>query len=105
MVIWSSAAESALADCFACGPVPDGGLVLGRGTARLGSLGLVVLEFARFVVVPLARWMGGDVLMYRDASVAPLLDLRSRLKVAMYVPGEMIRSGFTLARSLELTAQ
>ena len=34
--VWSSAAETALADayCFSGGPVPDRGLVLGRGTAR-----------------------------------------------------------------------
>ena len=40
--------------------------------------------------------------MYRDSSVAHLLDLRRRLKVAMGVLGEMIRDGFTLARSLEV---
>ena len=35
--LWSSAAESALADayCFSGGPIPSRGLVLGRGTARL----------------------------------------------------------------------
>ena len=43
-MIWSSAVEAALADAyrFACGPVPDSGLVLGRGvfrsrTVRLGG--------------------------------------------------------------------
>ena len=66
-----------------------------------GSLGLVVFEFARFVVVPLTRWMGE----MRTCIVIPLLDLRRRLKVVVDVLGEMIRSGFTLARSLELAAQ
>ena len=38
--VWSSAAESALADayCFAGGPVPDRGPVLGRGVAKFRVL-------------------------------------------------------------------
>ena len=59
VLVWMSAAESALADacCFAGGPVPDRGLVLGRGVASvLGLSSLVVLGFARFVLVPLTRW-------------------------------------------------
>ena len=48
---------------------------------------------------------GRDVRTYRDSSVAPLLDLRRRLKVVGDVLGEMVRSGFSLSRSLELTAQ
>ena len=43
--------------------------------------------------------------MYRDSSIAPLLDLRRPLSVVMGVLGQMIRSGFTLARSLELSVQ
>ena len=39
--------------------------------------------------------------MYRDSSIAPLLDLRRRLKVLGDVLGEM----FSLALSLELAAQ
>ena len=36
-LVWSSAAETALADAhhFAGGPVPERGLVMGRGTARM----------------------------------------------------------------------
>ena len=43
--------------------------------------------------------------MYRDSSVVPLLDLRRRIKVVYDVIGDMLRNGFTLARSLELAAQ
>ena len=43
--------------------------------------------------------------MYRDSSVAPLLDLRHQLKVVHDVLGDMVRNGFSLARSLEVTAQ
>ena len=83
--IWSSAAESAFADayCFVGGPVPDRGLVLGRGVAR-------------FRVVRL------DVQMYRDSSIAALFDLGRRLEVVQDVLDEMVRCGFSLARSLEL---
>ena len=43
--------------------------------------------------------------MYRDSSIAPLLDLRHQLKVVHDVLVEMVRNGFSLARSLELAAQ
>ena len=41
-MIWSSAAESALADAFrlAGGPVPTRGLVLGRGMVRIRTVRL-----------------------------------------------------------------
>ena len=35
----------------------------------------------------------------------PLLDLRRRLKVVFDILGDMLKNGFTLARSFELTAQ
>ena len=41
----------------------------------------------------------------RDSSITPLLDLRRRLKVVVDLLGGMIRDGFTLARSFELTDQ
>ena len=43
--------------------------------------------------------------MYRDSSVAPLLDMRRRFKAVMDVLDAMIRSGVSLSRSVELTAQ
>ena len=48
---------------------------------------------------------GGYVHLHRDSYLAPLLDLRRRLKVVFDLLGGMIRDGFTLARSFELTAQ
>ena len=49
-MIWSSAAESALADAFrfAGGPVPARGLVLGRGMVRIRTVRLGVLLFVLF---------------------------------------------------------
>ena len=46
-----------------------------------------------------------DVFLYRDSSVAPLLDMRRRFKAVMDVLDAMIRYGVSLARSVELTAQ
>ena len=81
--IWSSAAEAAIADAhqFSGGPVPDRGLVLGRGaflvrTVRLG--GPKVRKARRNFADPLE---GGDVFMYRGASSAVLLDLGAGLKL------------------------
>ena len=41
-LVWSSAAEAALADAcrFAGGPMPEKGLVMGRGTARMRTVRL-----------------------------------------------------------------
>ena len=72
--IWSPAAEAAFADAyqFSRGPVPDRGLVLGRGaflvcTVRFG--GPEVRKARRNFADPLE---GGDVFMYHDASTAVL---------------------------------
>ena len=43
--------------------------------------------------------------MYRDLSIAPLLDLRRRFKAVMDLLDAMIRYGVSLSRSVELTAQ
>ena len=47
----------------------------------------------------------GDVFMFCDSSIAPLLDLRSRVKAVIDVLGSIVRSGVSLARSVELTFQ
>ena len=49
-MVWSSAAEKALADAFqfAGGPVPSRGLVLGRGMVRMRTVRLGVLSFVLF---------------------------------------------------------
>ena len=46
-----------------------------------------------------------DVFLYRDASIAPLLEMRRRFKAVMDVLDAMIRSGISLSRSVELIAQ
>ena len=46
-----------------------------------------------------------DVFLYRDSSIAPLLDLRRRLKAVMELVDAMIRYGVSLSRSVELSAQ
>ena len=45
------------------------------------------------------------VFLYRDSSLAPLLDMRRRFKAVMDVLGAMIRSGVSLSRSVEVTVQ
>ena len=46
-----------------------------------------------------------DVFLYRDSSVAPLLDMRRRSKAVIDVLDAMIRYGVSLSRSVELTVQ
>ena len=46
-----------------------------------------------------------DVFLYRDSSLAPLLDIRRRFKAVMDVLDAMIRYGVSLSRSVELAAQ
>ena len=105
--VWSSAAETALADayCFSGSQVPDRGLVLGRGAARLRvvRLGGTKVRNVRSGAVDPAD--GGDIHLYRDSSIAPLMDLRRRLKVVFDLLCGVIRDGFSLARSFELTDQ
>ena len=43
--------------------------------------------------------------LYRDSSLAPLLDIERRFKAFLCVLDVMIRWGFFLARSVELTSQ
>ena len=81
-MIWSSAAEKALADAFqfAGGPVPVRGLVLGRSMARIRTVRL-----GGPMVRSVRRSAAGDgdvddVSLYRDSSAAPVLDLRRNLR-------------------------
>ena len=104
--VWSRAAESALADAyrFSGGSLPSGGLILGGSGA----------SFRR---VQLGEWIrraranaadahdAADVFLYRDFSVAPLLDMRRRSNAVMNILDAMIRCGVSLSRSVELTAQ
>ena len=105
--VWSGAAETALADAyqFSGGPLPPRELVLGRGAAlfRWVQLGGPRVRCTRVNVADALD--AADVFLFRDRSVAPLLDMRRRFKVVMDLPGAMIRSGVSLSRSVELTIQ
>ena len=48
---------------------------------------------------------GALVDLYRDRSVAPLVDARRRLRAVLDVIANIGRSGFTVSRGLELTRQ
>ena len=106
-LVWSRAAEAALADayCFSGGPALCQGLVLGRGVARFRHArhGLHKVRKVRSSAVDVHD--AADVFLYRDSSDAPLLDMRRRFRAVMGVLDAMIRSGISLARSVELTAQ
>ena len=66
---------------FSGGPVPDRGLVLGRGAARFRVVRLGGPKVRKVCGSAVDPADGGDVHLYRDSSLAPLLDLRRRLKV------------------------
>ena len=104
-MVWSSAAEKALADAFqfAGGPVPDRGLVLGRGmvrkrTVRLG--GPVVRSVRRSAA---DSGEVDDVSLKRDSSAAPVLDMRRKLKAILDLLDAIIRCGVSLTRDVELS--
>ena len=106
-LVWCGAAEAAVAAAFrfSGGPLPGRGLVLGRERAlfRVVRLGGHRVRKARANVADAHD--AADVFLYRDSSIAPLLDMRRRFKTVMDVLGAMIRSGVSLSRSVELTAQ
>ena len=97
-LVWSRAAEAALADAFrfSGGPLPSRGLVLGGGRAsfRVVKLGGHKVRKARGYA---ADAHSVDVFLYRDSSIAPLLDLRRRLKVVMELADVMILGVWFLA--------
>ena len=106
-LVWSGAAEAALVDAyqFSGGSLLGGGLVLGRGSAsfRVVNLGDHSVRPARGNAADAHDAV--DVFFCRDSSIAPLLDMRRRFKAVVDVLGTMIRSGISLSRSVELTAQ
>ena len=106
-LVWSYAAEAALADAyrFAGGPMLEKGLVMGRGAARVRAvwLGGPRVRLARRNAADAHE--GGEVFMCRDSSVAPLLNLTRRIKAVMDAVDALIRDGVSLARSVELTFQ
>ena len=94
-LVWFGAAETALADAYRfCGcSVPSRGLVLGRGGAlfRVVTLGGHRVRKARGNVSDVDDDAG--VFLYRDSSIAPLLDMRRRSKAVLGVLDAMIRYG------------
>ena len=101
-LVWSGAVEAALADvyCFSGGPRPSRVLVLGRGSAsfRVVRLGGHKVRKARGNAV--VAHDASDVFLYRDSSIAPLLDIRRRFKAVMDVLDAMIRCGISHSLSL-----
>ena len=88
-LVWSWAAEAALADAFrfSGGPLPSRGLVLGRSSALfcVVRLGGHQVRKARANIVD--ALVAADVFLYRDSSIAPLLDMRRRFKAVVDVLG------------------
>ena len=106
-LVWSRASETALADayCFSGGPAPCHGLVLGRGLARFRRVRLGGYKVRKVRCDAVDVHDAADVFLYRDSSIAPLLDMRRRFKAVIDVLDAMLRYGISLARSVELTAQ
>ena len=79
---------------FVVDPFLVRGLVLGRGTAsfRVVRLGSRRVRKARGYAADAHD--AADVFLYRDSSIAPLLDERRRFKAVMDVLDAMIRYGF-----------
>ena len=106
-MVWSSAAEKALAGCLFSllgGLSPDRGLVLGRGMVRMRTvrLGGPVVRSVRRNAAD-----GGevdDVSLNRDSSAAPVLDLRRKLKAILDLLDAIIRCGASFTRAVELIA-
>ena len=105
--VWSRAAESALADAFrfSGGSLPSRGLILGRGSALLRVVRLGGHQVRKTRGHAADAHDAADVFLYRDFSLAPLLDMRRRFKAVLDLLDAMIRYGVSLSRSLELTAQ
>ena len=104
---WSGSAERALlsAFCLAGGPVPEKGFCLGRGLARFNKVRLGGPKVSRTRARCSDPGDGALVDLYRDHSVAPLVDLRRRLRAVLDIIAAIGRSGFTVSRGLELTRQ
>ena len=77
-VAWPIAPESALVDafCLAGGPVPERGFCLGRGLACFSKIRLGGPKVRRARARCSDPGDGALVDLYRDRSVAPLVDLR-----------------------------
>ena len=106
-LVWSGAAEAALADAFRIcgGPVPTWGLVIRRGSAlfRIVRLGGHKVKKVRDNVSDVVD--GAGVFLYRDSSIAPLLDMRRRFEggyECSWCHGSLLNSLLSGIRSLLL---
>ena len=81
------------------------GLCLGRGLARFNGVRLSGPKVRRIRARCSDPGDGALVDLYRDHSVAPLVDLRRRLRAVLDVIAAIGRSGFTVSRGLELIRQ
>ena len=72
-LVWSSAAEIALADAyrFSGGPAPHQGLVLGRRTARFRLVRLGGHRVRKVRCNAVDDHDAADVFLYRDSSISP----------------------------------
>ena len=105
-VAWSTA-ETALAGAYrlAGGPDPERGFILGRGIARFSKACLGGRKFRKARARCADPGDGAQVDLYRDCSIAPLVDLRRRLRAVLDTLAAIGRSGFTVSGGLELTRQ
>ena len=99
---WSNAAEEAMVDafCLAGGPVPLRGFCLGRGLACFNKVRLGGPKVRRVRARCSDPGDAALVDLYRDHSVAPLVDLWRRLRAVLDVIAAIGRSGFTVSRGL-----
>ena len=106
-LVWSGAVESALADAyrFSGCPLPSRGLVLGTRSASFRAVRLGGHKVRKARGYAADAHDAADVFLYRDSSIAALLDMRRRIKALMEILEAMIRYGISLSRSVELSAQ
>ena len=104
-MVWSTAAERALADSFqlAGGLCLVGDLVLGRGMVRMRTarLGGPIVRSVRRNAADVGEV--DEVSLYRDSSAAPVLDLRRKLKAVLNLLDAIVRCGASLVRDVELS--
>ena len=78
---------------------------MGRGVARFNTVRLGGTKVRKARARCSDPGDGAQVDLYRDTSIAPLVDLRRRFRAVLDVIGAMRRSGFSVSRGLELTRQ